>query len=45
MQLGRGANGWFFTAAVVVGPAAWLFHSAFLERIIVPFVRALGGIT
>jgi alginate O-acetyltransferase complex protein AlgI len=44
MRLGRGFSGWLFTATVVVGPAGWLFPLAFLERIILPFVAALGGL-
>ena len=41
--LGRGVAGKIFTAAVLLIPLYFLFHPAFVERIIVPFMRALGA--
>jgi hypothetical protein len=40
--LGRGATGRTFTMAAVLLPAACLFHRPFLERVMAPFVTALG---
>lgn len=42
--LARGARGWLFTMLLLVVPAPYLFHSAFVERIAVPFMDALGAI-
>jgi hypothetical protein len=42
--LARGARGWLFTMLVLVAPAAFLFHPPFVERIVVPFMRALGAL-
>ena len=41
--LGRGIAGRIFTAAVLLSPLYFLFHPAFVERIMVPFMRALGA--
>src|SRR5690606_36711138 len=41
--LGRGPAGWLLTAAVVVAPVPLLFPPAFLERVIVPFLLAIGA--
>jgi alginate O-acetyltransferase complex protein AlgI len=41
--LGRGRAGRIFTAAVLLIPLYVLFHPAFVERIMVPFMRALGA--
>jgi alginate O-acetyltransferase complex protein AlgI len=41
--LGQGTAGRIFTAAVLVTPLCFLFHRAFIERIVVPFMRALGA--
>lgn len=42
--LGRGWRGWAFTALVVIGPLGLLFHPPFVATIIVPMMRALGGL-
>jgi alginate O-acetyltransferase complex protein AlgI len=34
------ALGRSWTLAVVVGPAFWLFHPAFVERVVIPFMEA-----
>jgi Membrane bound O-acyl transferase family len=41
-QLGlrNGAGGWLFMAFWTAGPAFWLFHPAFVLRVIIPFMRA-----
>jgi alginate O-acetyltransferase complex protein AlgI len=44
MGLGRGWRGWAFTLLVIVGPACLLFHPPFVERIVVPFMHALGAL-
>jgi hypothetical protein len=41
--LGRGWRGWLFLALVLLGPALALFHPPFLERVVVPFMEALGA--
>ena len=43
LGLGRGIRGWIFTAAVLLLPLPWLFHRAFVERVVVPFLQALGA--
>ena len=42
LGLGRGIRGRIFTAAVLLLPLPWLFHRAFVERVVVPFLHALG---
>jgi len=42
--LGRGAKGRAFTLAVLLIPLYWLFHPPFVERVIVPMMRALGAL-
>lgn len=42
--LGRGAIGRTFTFAVLLLPVYWLFHPPFVERIILPFMTALGAL-
>jgi hypothetical protein len=34
---------YFFTLALVAGPVYWLFHPPFVERIVLPMIRALGA--
>jgi D-alanyl-lipoteichoic acid acyltransferase DltB (MBOAT superfamily) len=34
---------WLWTAAGVLGPMPLLFHRPFLERVVLPFLAALGG--
>jgi alginate O-acetyltransferase complex protein AlgI len=41
--LGRGLIGWLFTLLVLLLPAPLLFHEAFRERIVLPFLAAIGG--
>jgi alginate O-acetyltransferase complex protein AlgI len=41
--LGRGVVGRIFTMAVLLMPLYFLFHPPFVERIMVPFMRALGA--
>jgi alginate O-acetyltransferase complex protein AlgI len=43
LGLGQGPVGWLFTAAVVAGPAYWLFHPPFVERVVLPMMDALGA--
>ena len=43
LGLGRGLRGRIFTAAVLLLPLPWLFHRAFVERVVVPFLDVLGG--
>lgn len=39
--LGRGPIGWCFTAAVLLLPAAWLFHGPFVHRVAAPFLASI----
>lgn len=43
LGLESGFVGWLFTAAVVAGPAFFLFHPPFVERIIVPFLETIAA--
>ena len=38
----RPIHGWLWTLLAVVGPLPLLFHGPFLERVILPFLTALG---
>jgi alginate O-acetyltransferase complex protein AlgI len=40
--LGRGWAGWIFCGLVTVGPVGLLFHRPFVERVVVPMLRAMG---
>jgi hypothetical protein len=42
--LGRGAIGWLFTLAVLLLPAPMLFHEAFGENVVLPFLTAIGNL-
>jgi hypothetical protein len=42
--LGRGMTGFVFTAAALVLPLPLLFHAAFIQNVMIPFLQALGGI-
>jgi alginate O-acetyltransferase complex protein AlgI len=44
LGLGRGVAGWLFTLALVAGPVYWLFHPPFVERVVLPMMRALGAL-
>lgn len=37
-------SGWLFTLIVVAAPVFWLFHPPFVERVILPFMKAIGAI-
>ena len=37
-------SAWVFTLIVVAGPAFWLFHPLFIQRVILPFMRAIGAL-
>ena len=39
---GVGARGWLWTASVTVAPVPLLFHAAFVERVMVPFLREIS---
>jgi len=40
LGLGRGWRGWLWTVLVVAGPVAVLFHPAFVDRVMLPFLNA-----
>jgi hypothetical protein len=42
--LRRGARGRLFALTVTAAPAFWLFHPAFVERVIIPFMEAIKAI-
>lgn len=44
LALRRGAGGWCFMALFVAGPAFWLFHPAFVQRVILPFMEAIHAL-
>ena len=44
LGLGRGARGWIFTMLIVAGPAFWLFHPPFVERVILPFMQTIEAL-
>jgi hypothetical protein len=39
----RGWRGRLFAAAVIVGPAGLLFHPPFVDRVVLPFLSAIGA--
>lgn len=41
MGLGRGLRGWAFVVLLAAGPAFWLFHPLFVERVMLPFLHFL----
>jgi alginate O-acetyltransferase complex protein AlgI len=41
--LGGGWPGRAFAAVVVIGPAYWLFHPPFVDRVVLPLLEALGA--
>ncbi|MGA8223879.1 MAG: MBOAT family protein [Candidatus Acidiferrales bacterium] len=41
--LGRGVRGWLWMALLAAGPVGILFHPWFVMRVILPFLRAVGG--
>jgi hypothetical protein len=44
LGLQGGTTGWIFMAIVTAGPAFWLFHPAFVLRVILPFMRAVHAL-
>jgi hypothetical protein len=42
--LGRELRGWLFTMLVLAAPAGLLFHSPFVTRVVLPFLRVIGAI-
>jgi hypothetical protein len=44
LGLGRGWRGWLFTGITILGFAPLLFHPPFVERVVVPFLRAIGAL-
>jgi hypothetical protein len=42
--LQHGFPGWLFMLAFTAGPAYWLFHPAFVIRVILPFMKAMGAL-
>lgn len=43
-RLRQGHRGWIFTMLFTAGPAYWLFHPPFVERVIIPFMQAIGAL-
>ncbi len=43
LRLGSGVRGWLFMAVWAGGPACMLFHPWFVERVMVPFLGAIGA--
>jgi hypothetical protein len=39
----RGFRGWLFALVIAAGPAYWLFHPAFVLRVMLPFFARIGG--
>jgi alginate O-acetyltransferase complex protein AlgI len=44
LGLGRGWRGRLFAGVVLLGPAPLLFHPPFVERVVVPFLQAIGAV-
>jgi len=44
LGLGSGWRGWSFTMGSLLAPVVVLFHRPFVERIIVPFLQAIGAL-
>lgn len=44
LGLRHGLRGWLFTIVVTVAPAGVLFPPAFIERVMLPFFRAIGAL-
>ena len=40
--LGAGLIGWLFTACLTIAPLYWLFHPAFANRVVLPFLDFLN---
>ena len=44
LGLQKGFSGWLFLLAFTAGPAFWLFHPAFVLRVIIPFMKTIGAL-
>jgi hypothetical protein len=44
LGLGQGVRGWLFMAVVITAPVFWLFHPWFVQRVIIPFMRAIHAL-
>jgi hypothetical protein len=44
LGLQQGSTGWIFMAVVTAAPAFWLFHPAFVLRVILPFMHAVHAL-
>jgi hypothetical protein len=44
LGLSLGRRGWLFAAFVLLAPAPLLFHLPFVERVVVPFLQAIGAV-
>ena len=44
LDLGTPWKGWLFTTLVIVIPVGFLFHPPFVERVVVPFLRAIDAL-
>lgn len=42
--LQQGLSGWLYMFAFTAGPAFWLFHPAFVMRVILPFMKTIGAL-
>jgi alginate O-acetyltransferase complex protein AlgI len=43
LGLGEKLTGRLFTAVIALGPLPWLFHAPFVERVVLPLLRAMGA--
>ncbi len=41
-KLGQGARGRIFTAAILGAPLFWLFHPAFVDQVVIPFLQTIA---
>ncbi len=44
LGLQKGLAAWIFLLVVAAGPAFWLFHPPFVQRVILPFMRAVHAL-
>lgn len=44
MRLRSGVRGWIFMAVLTASPIRWLFHTPFIIRVTLPFLRAIHAI-
>ena len=42
--LNHGAAGWLFMLVFTVGPAYWLFHKPFINKVMNPFLKSIGAL-